>query len=771
MNIIKRNGNKVPFDLNKLKKCVADLSTDLCVKNCDELVIQKTQDGLFDGVTTTQITDLLSITATHSTISHPDYGILGGRLAVLNLHKSTTDNLKTYADTLYAYVNPKNNKPGPLLTEATYDVFIKYADQLNQVIDYNRDFNFTSFGINTLLKSYLIKIDKRVYERPQQLYMRVAIGIHEDDIASVIQTYEYLSTGMYTHATPTMFHSGTPHGQLASCFLVGCEDNLESIFDTISKFARISKSAGGVGMYISDIRAQGSYIAGTNGESNGIVPFMETLNKVARYVDQGGNKRPGAIALYIEPWHADVYSFIKSVLPKYNSGSSLNMNLFLGLMIPDLFMQRVKNDDVWSLMCPDECPGLTDCYGDEFEKLYTRYESEKKYIKQVKAQHLFELIRECQLEKGLPYILYKDACNKKSNQKNLGTIKCSNLCTEILQQSTPNEEAVCNLASIALPKCVKSDKTYDFKKLHAITKVVTKNLNKVIDVTTYPLNGAKCSNIKHRPIGIGVQGLADTFAMMRLPFESKEAQSLNIQIFETIYHGALEASMELSIEFGPYSSYDNSPVSKGELQYDMWGITPTDLWDWSELKRNIAKHGIRNSLVTALMPTASTAQILGNVEAFYPFDRNIYTRSVNSGQFQCANKYLVEDLIKLNLWNERMKNKLILAEGSIQNIDEIPNDIKLLYKTIPEMSNKILIKMVADRGAYVDQSQSFSPFIDNPKKLTRVLYEGWEKGLKTGSYYIKTSSGTLAAKVSSSQSSLSSEMVCVKNGDCISCSS
>ncbi len=764
MHITKRNGNLQDFDVTKIEKCVSSMCwglNDYVKANFFDLVVQPTIKGLYNSVKTEEILNLLSENASNRTISHPDYGILAGRFTVLNLNKKTTPNLKEYATTLREYINPSTGKQGPLLTEQAYKVFCEYEKRLTYEINYNRDFNFTSFGINTLLKSYLIKINKKVYERPQQLYMRVAIGIHGFDIESVVKTYHYLSMGLYTHATPTMFHSGTPGGQLGSCFLVRCKDSIESIFETIKKSAIISKNAGGIGLYLSDVRAKGSYIAGTNGESNGVVPLMETLNKVARYVDQGGNKRPGAIAVYFEPWHGDIISVLRSIRPAVTSEQNLTIDLFLGLMIPDLFMKRVSEDGIWSLMCPNECTGLTDCYGEAFEKLYKHYESEKKFKKQIKARELWEEMLSCQLETGRPYFLYKDACNEKSNQKNLGTIKCSNLCTEILQYSSPNEEAVCNLASIALPKCVNKNKTYNFHLLHEITKLVTRNLNRVIDVTTYPIEGARQSNLKHRPIGIGVQGLADTFAMMRLPFESLEAQKLNILIFETIYHGALEASMELAKLYGPYSSYEGSPVSQGILQYDMWNVTPTDLWDWDSLKTNIKTFGVRNSLLTALMPTASTARILGNVEAFQPFEYNVYTRKTKSGSYQCINSYLIKDLMDLNLWNDDMKKEIMASNGSIQNIDKIPSDIKALYKTSREMSNKTLIQMVADRGAFVDQSQSFSPKLSDPLKLSSIHFESWKKGNKTGSYYIEISSATTAIKVTA----------CTRNGDCISCSS
>lgn len=572
------------------------------------------------------------------------------------------------------------------------------------------------------------------------MLMRVSIGIHGEDIDSAINTYNLLSEKYFTHASPTLFSAGTPRPQLSSCFLIAMkDDSIEGIYDTLKQCALISKSAGGIGVHVHCIRAKGSYIAGTNGVSNGLVPMLRVYNNTARYVDQGGNKRPGAFAVYLEPWHADVFEFLDL---KKNTGKEevRARELFYALWIPDLFMKRVESNGHWSLMCPHDCPGLADCWGEEFEKLYEQYEQEKRYIKQVPAQVLWKAIIEAQVETGTPYMLYKDACNSKSNQKNLGTIKCSNLCTEIVEYTSPDEVAVCNLASVALNMFVNNDKTYSFEKLKEVTKTITKNLNKIIDVNFYPIPEAKNSNMRHRPIGIGVQGLADTFVLMRIPYESDAAIKLNQQIFETIYYGALEASCELAEKDGVYETYAGCPVSQGILQYDMWNKKPTDLWNWAALKEKIAKHGLRNSLLLAPMPTASTAQILGNNESFEPFTSNIYQRRVLSGEFQIVNHHLLRDLTEADLWDDEMKNLIIHNNGSIQNIEAIPKDIRELYKTVWEISVKTSIQMAADRGAFIDQSQSFNIHVAEPNygKLTSIHFYAWKMGLKTGMYYLRT---------------------------------
>ena len=650
---------------------------------------------------------------------------------------------------LYTYINPKTGKNASLLSKEIYGIINKNASILDSSIIYDRDFSYDYFGFKTLEKSYLLKLKGLVVERPQHMLMRVAIGIHKENIDAAIETYNLLSEKWFTHATPTLFNAGTPKPQLSSCFLLTMkDDSIEGIYDTLKQCAKISQSAGGIGLSIHNVRATGSYINGTNGISNGIIPMLRNFDMTARYVDQGGGKRKGSFAIYIEPWHADIFEFLQ--LKKNHGKEELRArDLFYAMWIPDLFMKRVEANEEWSLFSPDEAKDLHETYGDNFEKLYTKYEKEGKARKSVKAQDLWFEILESQIETGNPYILYKDAANKKSNQKNLGTIKSSNLCTEIMEYTSPDEIAVCNLASIALNKFVKDDMTYDHKKLYEITKVITKNLNKVIDVNYYPVEEARNSNMRHRPIGIGVQGLADTFILMRYAFDSKEAKKLNAEIFETIYFGAMEASMEIAKKDGTYESYKGSPVSKGIFQFDMWGITPnSNRWDWTKLKQKVKKNGVRNSLLLAPMPTASTSQILGNNECFEPYTSNIYTRRVLSGEFIVVNKHLLKDLIKLNLWDDTMKDRLMEANGSIQNIKEIPESIKLLYRTVWEVSQKSIIDMAADRGAYICQSQSMNIHMQDATfgKLTSMHFHAWKKGLKTGLYYLRTKAAADAIK-------------------------
>lgn len=627
-----------------------------------------------------------------------------------------------------------------MISDQHHKIIMENADRLNSAIIYDRDFSYNFFGIRTLERSYLLKIKGKIVERPQHMLMRVAVGIHGDDIEAAIETYNLMSDRYFTHASPTLFAAATPRPQLSSCFLLSMsEDSIEGIYGTLTQCAKISKSAGGIGLNVHCIRAKGSYIAGTNGVSNGLVPMLRVFNYTARYVDQGGNKRPGAFAIYLEPWHGDIFDFLN--LRKNTGAEEVRArDLFYALWIPDLFMKRVEADAEWSLMCPHDCPGLFDTYGAEFEQLYEQYEADGKFIRKVRAQALWFAIIESQSETGVPYMLYKDACNSKSNQKNLGTIKCSNLCTEIVQYTSKEEIAVCNLASIALNMFVTAEKTYDFEKLKAVTKTVTLNLNKVIDINYYPVPEAERSNMRHRPIGIGVQGLADAFILMRFPYESADAQLLNKQIFETIYYGALEASCELAAKLGPYETYAGSPVSQGILQYDMWNVTPTDLWDWAALKVKIGQHGIRNSLLLAPMPTASTAQILGNNEAFEPYTSNIYNRRVLSGEFQVVNHHLIKDLTERDLWDDDMRNHIIFLNGSIQAIEAIPKEIRDLYKTVWEISVKTQMNMAADRGAFIDQSQSFNIHVAEPNygKLTSIHFYGWKLGLKTGMYYLRT---------------------------------
>ncbi|KJE91374.1 ribonucleoside-diphosphate reductase large subunit [Capsaspora owczarzaki ATCC 30864] len=703
--------------------------------------VSPTSQPVYPGVTTVELDTLAAETAAYLTTKHPDYAILAARIAVSNLHKETKKQFSSVMRDLYEYQNPKTGKPAPLLADDVYEIIQRNADILDSAVIYDRDFSYSYFGFKTLERSYLLKLHGKIAERPQHMLMRVAVGIHKENIDLVLETYNLMSEKWFTHASPTLFNSGTPHPQLSSCFLLTMkDDSIEGIYETLKTCAMISKTAGGIGLNVHCIRASGSYIAGTNGHSNGLVPMLRVFNTTARYVDQGGNRRPGAFAMYLEPWHADVFDFLEL---KKNTGKEEQRarDLFFALWIPDLFMKRVEADGNWSLMCPHECPGLEETYGDKFEELYTRYEREGKARKVIKAQKLWFAILESQTESGTPYMLYKDACNIKSNQKNLGTIKCSNLCTEIVEYSSPDEVAVCNLASLSLPMFVRSDRTYDFKKLHEITQVVTKNLNRIIDINYYPVPEAEKSNMRHRPIGLGVQGLADAFIQMRVPFDSEDAKKLNREIFETIYHAALTASVEMAKKSGPYETYAGSPVSQGILQHDMWGVKETSgLWDWDALRAQIAQHGIRNSLLVAPMPTASTAQILGNNESIEPYTSNIYTRRVLSGEFQIVNQHLLHDLMELGLWNDRMKNKIISQGGSIAGIEEIPAHIRALYKTVWELSQKTLIDMAADRGAYIDQSQSFNVHIAEPNfgKLTSMHFYAWKRGLKTGMYYLRT---------------------------------
>ena len=750
MLVIKRDGRKESVKFDKITARIEKLSYGLNTEFVKTIEIaKKVIDGLYDGVSTQELDELASETAATLTTKHPDFATLAARIAVSNLHKTTSKSFSSTMKRLYTYVNPKTGENASLLSKEVYGVINKNAALLDSSIIYDRDFSYDYFGFKTLEKSYLLRLDGKVVERPQHMLMRVAIGIHMDDMDSVLETYNLLSEKWFTHATPTLFNAGTPKPQLSSCFLLTMkEDSIDGIYDTLKQCAKISQSAGGIGLSIHNVRATGSYIKGTNGVSNGIIPMLRNFDMTARYVDQGGGKRKGSFAIYLEPWHSDIFEFLQ--LKKNHGKEELRArDLFYAMWIPDLFMKRVESNSDWSLFSPDEAKDLHETYGEEFEKLYEKFEKEGKARKTVKAQDLWFEILEAQIETGNPYILYKDACNIKSNQKNLGTIKSSNLCTEIVEYTSPDEVAVCNLASIALNKFVKDDMTYDHKKLYEITKVITRNLNKDIDVNYYPVEEARNSNMRHRPIGIGVQGLADTFILMRHAFDSPEAKKLNEEIFETIYFGAMEASMEIAKEEGTYKTYEGSPVSKGIFQFDMWGIAPSSKrWDWTKLKREVKKHGVRNSLLLAPMPTASTSQILGNNECFEPYTSNIYTRRVLSGEFIVVNKHLLKDLIKLNLWNESMKDRLMEANGSIQGIKEIPDDIKLLYRTVWEVSQKSIIDMAADRGAYICQSQSMNIHMQDANfgKLTSMHFHAWKKGLKTGRYYLRTKAAADAIK-------------------------
>ena len=756
MYVVKRDGRRESVKFDKITARIKKLCYGLNPLVTPEKVAMKVIEGLYDGVTTSELDNLAAEVAATNTITHPDYALLASRIAVSNLHKNTKKSFSETVKDLYEYIDPKTNEKAPLISDEVYSVIKKNADVLDSTIIYDRDFRYDFFGFKTLERSYLLKLNGEVAERPQQMLMRVAIGIHTDDIDSAIETYNYMSEGWFTHATPTLFNSGTPKPQMSSCFLLTTkEDSISGIYDTLKQCAQISQSAGGIGLSIHDIRATGSYIKGTNGTSNGIVPMLRVFNDTARYVDQGGGKRKGSFAIYVEPWHADIFDFL-DLKKNHGKEEQRARDLFYALWIPDLFMKRVEENGDWTLMCPHECPGLSDTYGKKFEKLYKKYESEGKGRKTMKAQELWFKILESQIETGTPYMLYKDAANEKSNQKNLGTIKSSNLCTEIIEYTAPDEVAVCNLASIALPKFV-IDGKFDHEKLFNVTYRVTRNLDKVIDANYYPVPEARNSNMRHRPIGIGVQGLADAFILMRHAFDSAEAKQLNKEIFETIYFAAVTASKDLAIENGPYETWKGSPISNGVFQFDMWKVKPTDRWEWDLLREEVKKHGVRNSLLLAPMPTASTAQILGNNECFEPYTSNIYTRRVLSGEFIIVNKHLLRDLVKLGIWNDRLKNKLMASNGSIQNIDEIPENIKELYKTAWEISQKEILDMAADRGAYIDQSQSLNIFMENANfaKLTSMHFYGWKAGLKTGMYYLRTKSATDAIKFTLDKAAIS----------------
>ncbi len=755
MFVLKRDGRKEAVKFDKVTARIQKLAYGLSEHVDTFAVAQKVIEGIFDGVTTSQLDNLAAEIAASMTTRHPDFALLAARIAVSNLHKNTKKSFSAVMKDMYEYIDDHTGKKAPLLSDDVFEIIWKNRDVLDSTIIYDRDFGYDYFGFKTLEKSYLLKINGQIAERPQHMIMRVAIGIHKEDIEAAIETYNLMSERWFTHATPTLFNAGSPKPQLSSCFLLQMkDDSIDGIYDTLKNCAKISQSAGGIGLSIHNIRATGSYIRGTNGTSNGIVPMLRVFNDTARYVDQGGGKRKGSFAIYLEPWHADIFDFLEL---KKNHGKEENRarDLFYALWIPDLFMERVEADGEWSLFCPNEAPGLCDTYGDKFRDLYLKYESEGRQRKTVKAQELWFAIMESQIETGTPYMLYKDACNEKSNQKNLGTIKSSNLCTEIMEYTAADEIAVCNLASIALPRFVINGK-FDHQRLFEITYVVTKNLNKVIDVNYYPVEEARRSNMRHRPIGIGVQGLADAFILLRMPFESDEARELNREIHETIYYAAMTASKDLAKVNGAYETYNGSPVSQGIFQYDMWNVTPGNRWEWDVLKEEVKKYGVRNSLLLAPMPTASTSQILGNNECFEPYTSNIYSRRVLSGEFPIVNKHLLKDLVKLDLWNESMKNKIIAANGSVQNIEEIPQDLKEIYKTVWEIKQRTIIDMAADRGAYICQSQSLNLFIQdaNFAKLTSMHFYAWKKGLKTGMYYLRTKSAADAVKFTIDQSYL-----------------
>ena len=738
--VVKRDGTLEDVSFDKISLRIQNLSSDL---NIDPiLVAQRVVQGVYDGVKTSELDHLASETAAHMSTVHPDYESLAARIAMSNLHKETSDNFLKVVNQLNKYVNPKTGTHSPLVSDELLRLVEINVDLINSKINYALDFTYTYFSIKTLTKSYLFKIDGKTVERPQHMLMRIALGVHGSDLSSAFETYRLMSLKYFTHASPTMFNAGTPKPQCSSCFLLSTEDSIDGIYETLARSAKLSKFAGGVGINVSNIRATNSYIAGTSGHSNGLTPMLRVFNATARYVDQGGGKRKGAFAIYLEPWHADIFEVLE--LKKNTGPDELRArDLFYALWVPDLFMKRVEQDGDWSLMCPNECPGLYDCHSEKFEALYVRYEQEGRARRTIKAQDLWFNIIESQIETGTPYLMFKDACNKKSNQSHLGTIRGSNLCTEIVQYTSFDEVAVCNLASVSLGMFVDVEtRSYNFQELFAVVCHMTRNLNKIIDLNYYPLEQARNSNMRHRPIGIGVQGLQDAFFKMRYPFDSKDAALLNRDIFETIYYAAVYTSNRLAVEQGPYESFAGSPASKGILQFDMWNASPSSRlgYDWNTLKQRVIQQGLRNSLLVAPMPTASTAQILGNVECFEPQSSNIYARTVLAGTFNLVNEYLINDLIKLNLWTPEMKNEIISRNGSIQDIASIPLEIRELYKTVWEIKQRVIVDMAADRGAFIDQSQSLNIHITAPDfaKMTSLHFHAWKSGLKTGQYYLRT---------------------------------
>jgi ribonucleoside-diphosphate reductase alpha chain len=781
MFVITRSGKREPVQFDKITHRISQLTYGLDPKYVDAMQIAKrTINGLFDGITTEELDNLSAEVSAYMTSVHPDYARLAGRIAVANLHRSTSDSFQETFDTLYNYKNEFTNESQPLLSQEIYNFAREYKDRISAEIAYSRDFEFDYFGFKTLEKSYLLKVNGKIVERPQHLFMRVALGVQVGNIEEAIKTYHLISEGWFTHASPTLFNAGTNKAQMSSCFLVAMkDDSIDGIYSTLRQTALISQSAGGIGLSIHNIRAKGSFIRGTNGTSNGIVPMLRVFNDTARYVDQGGGKRKGAFAIYLEPWHADIEDFLE--LRKNHGKEELRArDLFYALWINDLFMKRVETDADWTLMCPNKSPGLADCYGEKFEKLYEQYEKEGRGLKTIKARDLWFKVISSQIETGMPFMLYKDAANEKSNQKNLGTIKSSNLCTEIMQYTSEKEIAVCNLASIALPKFVENN-NFDHKKLFEVTYQVTRNLNKIIDLNYYPVEEARYSNMKNRPIGIGVQGLADTFFKLRLSFDSADARRLNKEIFETIYYASLTASADLAKQDGHYDSYEGSPISKGLLQHDLWHIETSSRWDWNSLRAKIKTYGVRNSLLMAPMPTASTSQILGNNECIEPVTSNIYTRRVLAGEFAMVNKHLVRDLIQLGLWNEEMKDRIIAHNGSVQYIPEIPADMKEIYRTVWEIKQKSILEMAADRGAFIDQSQSLNVHMEDTNfgKLSSLHFTAWKLGLKTGMYYLRTRPAVDAIKFTIKETTQvtaaeqAAAMVCsLENPEaCVSCGS
>lgn len=791
MYVITRSGEKEPVKFDKITERIDQLCFDLDRTFIDPMKIaKKVIEGIYDGITTKELDGLAAETAAYLSTQHPHYSVLAGRIAVSNLHKETKGCFSENIKSMYNYVNPITGEHSPLVAKELFDVVVENAELLDKTIVDKRDYNYDFFGYKTLEKSYLLRMNGKISERPGQLLLRVSLGIHLGNVEEAIKTYHLMSEKYFTHASPTLFNSGTNKPQLSSCFLLMMkDDSIDGIYETLKQTALISQSAGGIGIAIHNIRAKGSFIKGTNGTSNGIVPMLKVFNDTARYVDQGGGKRKGAFAVYLEPWHADIFDFLD--LRKNTGKDEMRArDLFYALWVSDLFMKRVETDGMWSLFCPHEAPGLFDTYGAEFERLYTAYEEKGIAKKVVRAQDLWFKILETQIETGMPFMLYKDSANEKSNQKNLGTIKSSNLCTEILEYTDKDEVAVCNLASVALNRFIETkengEKSYDHKKLFEVVYQMTVNLNRIIDINYYPVIEAKNSNMRHRPIGLGVQGLADTFFELKLSFESKEALELNNDIFETIYFAAVTASKDQAIKNGTYQTYAGSPMSKGIFQFDMWGVTPkSGRWDWTSLKAEVAKHGVRNSLLVAPMPTASTSQILGNNECFEPITSNIYVRRVLSGEFAVVNKYLVFDLIRLGLWNDKMRNEIIANNGSVQAINSIPDELKAIYKTVWEIKQRAIIDMAQGRGPYIDQGQSLNVFIEDPNfgKLSSMHFYAWKAGLKTGMYYLRTRAAvnavqftvknTEAPKPSKSETEEREAMVCsLENPEaCIACGS
>lgn len=736
--IIKNNKSEEPFDAQRLKTTLKKLSENLSnLLDIDE-VLAKVTEGLSLKMTQSEFTNLVSETIAYRNMIHPDYSILAARVLVKNLHKTTFDKIEDYARLLYSFEG-RNNVKHSLLCQNTFEMFMKHKDFLNDLVDYTRDFDYDFFGYRTLERSYLLRVNQEIKERPQQMILRVAVGIHGNNLERIKETYNLMSTKWFTHATPTLFNAGTNKPQMSSCFLLSMsDDSIEGIYDTLKRCALISKSAGGIGLSVSCIRAKGSYIAGTNGISNGLVPMLRVYNTTARYVDQGGGKRKGAVAIYLEPWHADIFDFLH--LKKNHGKEEMRArDLFYAMWTPDLFMKRVEQNGDWTLMCPKECPRLQDTWGEEFERLYEDYEKKGMGRKTIKARKLWNEIIESQVETGTPYMVYKDACNRKSNQQNLGTIRCSNLCTEIVEYTSPDEVAVCNLASLALPKFVLPNGGYDYEKLIEVMRVVVRNLNQVIDKNFYPVKEAEYSNMRHRPVGIGVQGFADLLAILGYDYDSQEAKDINAKIFETMYYAAVSESVELAKKEGHYKTFPGSPASKGIFQFDMWNVKPS-MYDWESLRKEMIKHGMRNSLLLAPMPTASTSQILGNNETFEPFTANVYSRRVLSGEFICINKYLVRNLIKLGLWTADLRQQILANNGSIRGIQKIPAKIRSLYRTVWELPQKSLIDLAVGRGPFIDQSQSLNIFMESPQanKISSMHFYGWRNGLKTGMYYLRS---------------------------------